>query len=149
MANIEVIKTDGTAITKPARLFDPTETLVDYGGDWAAYRAAMEAAGKDFWLPVIRNPKPTTPVDHHDAQPLPPAIQATQVVYDWAAPIAKTPAELDAELEAIVAQMDQNRSFAKGLARIVFKIARGDWSIPQPTLTVQQFKDQIKLASEE
>ena len=146
MAQIEIIKTDGAAITKGPRRFDPTATLEQYDGDWAAYRAAMVANGKDFWLPVVRNPQPSfDPETQHPPEALPAEIQATQVVYDWAAPVNKTPAELDAELDAVVARMDSNRNLIKALALTLFEVVNQVRVLNnQGEITLPQFRNYLK-----
>lgn len=139
--DLALVSNDGTTVLKRVTRGDAFSYLE---------RSLAEAKGVAFYLPLIRRgAAPAYDPETHHAPQQTEVIGVTEVTQGWDAPVAKTQTELDAELDAMVAQMDQNRSFTKGLARIVFKIARGDWSIPQPGLTVAQFKNQIKLASEE
>jgi hypothetical protein len=112
--------------------------------------------GFPVWRPFIKVSQPAYDSETHHApvqtqgsgigESVTPGPDITQA---WAAPVAKTAPEIDAELDALVDAIDGNRSLLKGLARVVFKIAKGDFAIPNGSLTLDQFKAQIKTGAQE
>lgn len=112
--------------------------------------AAAQALGKPWWLPYVNVQRPTyDSTTHHAPVKLTDAITATEVTQAWAAPVAKTQSEIDAEALAqqnsTMDQLDQASSIDKALGAAIFelvndvRVLKGDAPI-----TAAQFKTWLR-----
>jgi len=109
-------------------------------------KADAIAKSKPYWLPIIeRGPRPAyDPTTHYAPQPT-EAIDADQVTQGWDDATAKTPSEIDAELDDIVNQIRDNRGIIKALGLTLFDVANQVRALnSQPDLTLAQFKAFVK-----
>lgn len=74
--------------------------------------------GNPVWRPFVANAPPSFDSQTHHAPVRTEDIQPSQVVETWAAPVAKTAQEIDADNEAITATMDTDR-YLRAFALVV------------------------------
>lgn len=112
--------------------------------------AAAQTLGKPWWLPYVNVQRPTyDSTTHYVPVKLTDVITATEVTQAWAAPVAKTQSEIDAEVLAqqnsTMDQLDQASSVNKALGAAVFelvndvRVLKGDAPI-----TAAQFKTWLR-----
>jgi len=108
--------------------------------------AAAQAVGKPWWLPYIVAPQPVyTPEIQHAPVRDNDAILADRVEQVWIAGVAKTQAEIDAEVEQrqdnAMDRLGQASSIDKVLGAALFEVVNDVRVLKgQGTITAAQFK---------
>jgi hypothetical protein len=133
------VSTDGQAIL--------AEKIISWPDEEASPvldRATAISLGKPYWLPVVeRGPQPAyDPATQHPPQET-ETIGQDSVVQGWAAPVDKTPQEIDAEKTERAtksALSDEGRAI-KLLFVFGYEIAKN--LSKKPNMTVQQYLDYL------
>lgn len=119
--------------------------------DFTAEQIAEIPAHKAHYiLPVIEVAEPAyDPLTHYAPVALDPAINANDVTYDWAAPVAKTQQEIDGELAVVqdnaMEDVTRDNAITKALATALFetindvRVLKG-----QGTITAEQFRTYVR-----
>ena len=133
--------TDGTSVLK-FKDFDNADNHLS--------PAAAQAVGKPWWLPYIIAPRPAyDSATHHAPVRDNDAILADRVEQVWIAAVAKTQAEIDAEVQAredgAMDRLDQASSIDRVLGAALFEVVNDVRVLKgQSEITAAQFKTWLR-----